>query len=1025
MLFGLTLALNAQAQSVTGKVTDMQSGEPLPGVAIRIKGTTRGAVTNLDGVYNVQASGTDTLLLSFIGYLEEMVPVANRTTINVGLSPDIETLSEVVVVGYGEQKKSLVTGSISSVKAEELATVSNTRVEQALQGRTAGVTVLPSSGSPGSGMNIRIRGTGSNRSTNPLFIVDGVRAGGIEYLDPSEIASVEVLKDAASAAIYGAEGANGVVIITTKTGKKGVTEISYHGQYGVQSVGNLMPLMNARQYQEFMEEAGVAGRPLASDVTDEQGTNWFDEIFQSAPQQSHSLTFSGGSENSTYLIGGTYFTQEGIVGGDKSKFNRITLRLNSDNRIKPWLNIGERLSYSHFSRNAIAENSEFGGLVTSALALDPLTPVRYTDPNAYPAHLVSAINGTTATGIPIGNLLTVDPNGYYYGISNYVRGEYGNPLARIQNTQGGLNQNKIVGNVYVDIMPLEGLKFTSRYGIDAAFQREHSWTPTSWYSSESLNTISGGADWQNNWFSWQWENFANYNRLIGDHEFTVLAGTSANRFSWNYVGGTFSGLFKEQEDFSYADFVPNDQDRIGSNANSYSLLSYFGRVAYNYKEKYLLNASLRRDGSSKLADGQKWGTFPAVSAGWTISNENFYPAALSNVLNSAKLRASWGQNGSIGNVGIGEWMSTVSSITPGYLDAEGNYVVGAAPGQLPNPELKWETSEQINVGADFSLLKNRVFFTADYFIKTTKDLITQGSPPGFAGATLPSVNGGTVENRGWEFELSYRSDATRSFQYEIAGNMTFLKNEVTYLNPTVGELSGAGVGTGWGVTRFGLDLPIWYIRGYKTDGIFQNQDQINQYLETTTIDYAPKPGDPIVVDTNNDSQITEADQTFIGSPHPDFMFGARVNLRFKGFDLLAFIQGQTGNEVVMGFNRLDRATANRPEFFYTNRWTGEGSTNEWFAANTTNKYIYQSDLMVFDGSYARLRQLQLGYTLPASLLSKANTKTLRVYATLDNYFTFTNYPGIDPEVGEGNSVGIDRGAYPIPRKAMFGLQLSF
>lgn len=1016
LLFLSQLAV-AQTTPVSGKVTDGQSGESLPGVNVRVKNEGGGAVTNLDGTFRLEASPDDTLQFSYVGYLTEEVPVGNQTNIEVSLVPDLQTLSEVVVVGYGEQKKSLVTGAISSVKAEEIATVSSTRVEEALQGRTAGVNVVASSGSPGSGMSINIRGAGSNSNSQPLYIVDGVRAGGIEYLDPSEIESVEVLKDAASAAIYGAAAANGVVIITTKTGTAGESTISYSGQYGVQSIGNnLMELMNARQYQEYMEEAGTPGRPMPSDVVDEEGTDWFDEIFQTAPQQSHSLNFSGGSEKSTYLIGGTYFKQEGIVGGDKSRFDRFTTRINTDFKVKPWLNIGERFSFSHFKRNAIAENSEFGGLITSALSLDPITPVRYTT-GSYPAHVLAAI----------GNPLTTDENGYYYGISNYVRGEYGNPIARIANTHGGLNQNKVVGNVYADIEPIEGLKITSRFGIDAAFQRERYWTPTFWYSSESLNTIAGGADYQNNWFSWQWENFANYSRQIGEHDFTILLGTSAIENSWNYVGGTYSGLFKEDDLFAYADFTPNTVDRIGSNGNSSRLLSYFGRVSYNYQEKYLFNAILRRDGSSLLATGYNVHNYPSVSVGWTISNESFYDGALADIMNSAKLRASWGQNGNLSSVGIGEWMSTVSVIQPGYVDAMGNYLVGASPQQIENPELGWETSEQLDIGADLYFFNNRLSFIADYYVKTTRDLLTPGVAFGPAGNELRWINGGTVENRGWEFELAYQSVAGADLQYEIGGNFTFIENEVTFLNPTVSEIGGAGVGVGWTATFFDLGNPLWYFRGYKTDGIFQNEEQIANYLEANQIsrdNYNPNPGDPIVLDTDGDNQITVADQTFIGSPHPDFMFGTRLNLAYKNFDFLFFLQGQVGNEVLLGFGRTDRPTANRPEFFYTNRWTGEGSTNEWFAANTSSPYVYNSDLMVFDGSYARLRQLQLGYTLPKRWLNSIQGKSLRLYVTLDNYFTFTNYPGMDPEVGSGRSLGIDRGGYPIPRKAMFGLQFN-
>ncbi|WP_086009474.1 SusC/RagA family TonB-linked outer membrane protein [Nafulsella turpanensis] len=763
-------------------------------------------------------------------------------------------------------------------------------------------------------------------------------------------------------------------------------------------------------------------------MLDEEGTDWFNEIFEVAPQQSHALNFSGGSEKTTYLIGGTYFQQEGIVGGDKSRFDRFTLRLNSTHQVRDWLEIGERLSYSHFSRNAIAENSEFGGLITSALALDPLTPVVYTDPTAYPPHLLAAINGFTPGEVPIGQLLVTDENGYYYGISNYVRGEFGNPLARIQNTKGGLNQNKVVGNVYAEITPFEGFEFTTRFGIDAAFQRERYWTPTFWYSSESLNTESGGSDFQNNWFSWQWENFATYTEQIDNHQLTFLLGSSAIENQWNFVGGTYSGLFKESDLFAYGAFTPNTNDDIISNGNSRSLLSVFGRLGYSYEERYLLNAIIRRDGSSVLAPGNKWGTFPSVSVGWNIHNEDFYEASgLSDIVNSVKLRASWGQNGNLGSVGIGAWMSRISAIQPGYYDSEGNYLVGAASFTIENPDLRWETSEQLDFGADIYMFSNRLSFTVDYFEKITRDLLTNALSFGPAGNDLPVLNGGTVENKGWEFELAYRSEAADAFQYEVGANFTTLENEVTFLEEAVPEIPGAGVGTGWVATYFSLGEPIWYFRGYETDGIFQNQAEIDAYIEANNLgdSYNPAPGDPIVIDTNGDEQISPQDVTNIGSPHPDFIFGTRLNLGYKGFDFLVFLQGQIGNEVLMGFNRTDRPTANRPAFFYTNRWTGEGSTNEFPAANTTSVYIYNSDLMVFDGSYARIRQLQLGYTLPETVFGSENVRNVRIYASLDNYFTFTNYPGLDPEVGQGNSVGIDRGAYPVPRKAMVGLQFSF
>jgi len=1014
-------------KSVSGRVVNEQ-GAPLAGVTVLEKGSSNGTSTTTDGSYTIRVTNDNAILaFSYIGYQPMEVVVGNRTVVDVTLTAGSQALSEVVVVGYGTQRRNQVTGAISSVKSEQLATVSSARIDQALQGRTAGVNVLPTSGAPGAGMSIRIRGTGSNSNSEPLYIVDGVRTGGIDNLDPSEVASIEVLKDAASAAIYGSSAANGVVLITTKTGRRNTSEVTYSGQLSQQSVNKsrLPKMMNAQQYQQYLAEAITPGGPTLADLSalNGNGTDWFGAVFKNAPLSRHALTFSGGSEKSTYLINATYFTQQGIVGGDKSRFDRYTVRFNGDNKIKNWLNIGQRLSYANITRRGISENSEFGSVIGSALAMDPFTPVVYT----------GTLSARAQSALAAGRTLVKDESGNYYGVSDYIFGEYGNPLARVATTNGNLNQHKIEGNVFADIEPFKGLKFTSRFGIDGAFQREHGWTPTFWFSNESLNTQAGGSDYQNNWFSWQWENFANYNRKFGDHNFTLLAGTSAVKTMWNYIGGTYSGLFKEEMLFSYADAVPDLQDRIGSNATYTTLASYFGRLSYDYRNKYLLNASVRRDGASVFAAGHQWGTFPAVSLGWVVSNENFFTSSnASRLLNNFKLRGSWGQNGSTSSVGLGQWQALVATINPGYVDAAGNYLVGAAPTNLPNPELQWEISEQLDFGADMTFLKNRLNVTVDYYNKTTRNLLTPGAvaSPAFIGNTLNVLNSGEVRNKGWEFDVSYRNAPQNksAFSYEIAGNLSTNKNEVTKINAFANELGGAGVGTGWNATVFKVGLPIWAFRGYKTDGIFQTQEEINTYITKTGITgYAPKPGEPIVVDVNGDKQISTADQDMIGSPHPNLIYGGRISLGYKGFDLLVFGQGQSGNDVLMGFNRTDRPTANKPEFFYTNRWTGAGSTNRWFAANTNNQFIYNSDLMVFDGSYFRIRQLQLGYTVPEKTASKARIHNARIYVSLDDFFTFTKYPGIDPEGGSGggNSIGIDRGVYTLPRKAMVGLQFTF
>jgi TonB-dependent starch-binding outer membrane protein SusC len=1009
--------VSVPALDIRGKVQD-EKGDPLPGVSINLKGSSVGSISDVQGNYAItvpEANGT--LVFSFIGYSNQEVPINGRTSINVTLAPTSRSLNEVVVVGYGTQKKSLVTGAISSVKAEELATVSSTRVEQALQGRTAGVYVLPASGSPGSGMRVRIRGAGSNGNAEPLYIVDGMRAQSIEYLDPSEIASMEVLKDAASAAIYGAEGANGVVIISTKTGKtNGATNISYSGQYGVQSIGKRMPMMDARQYATYMQEANAPGSPTPAEVAavPGAGTNWFEEILETAPMQRHSLNFSGGTEKSSFLVGGSAFQQAGIVGGDKAKFNRYTLRLNSDHQIKPWLHLGNRISYSNLNRTGIQEDSEFSGVLFKAIILDPLTPVSYS--GALPDHVQSALDD--------GKAPVRDAQGNFYGVSKYVASEAANPLSQIAITQNRTLQNKIVGNLFADVEPLPGLKLTTRYGIDAAFQRVHRWDPAYWLSPTTYNDLSDVVDTNEDWFSWQWENFATYQKEINQHSFSLLAGVSALSRSYNLLNGSSSGMFRETDNFSYHSFIPDNFDRIAGYAVNNTLSSYYGRLSYDYGGKYLFNATLRRDGTSLLPPSSQWGTFPSVSAGWVVSNEAFFPA---NPVSHLKLRASWGQNGNLSNLQIGQWASTITSQNLRYQDSNGNYLIAAEPAVLPNYDLKWETSEQFDAGVDIGLLANTLTFTADYFNKTTKDLLTPGTPPSFVGFPLPIVNGGNVRNRGFEFEVSYRQ-SKKAFQYEVAANGTFIDNEATYLNPKYPRIGGAAVGTGWTATAFEVGYPLWYFRGYKTNGIFQTQGQIDDYLRDNTIaGYAPKPGDPVVVDVNQDGIISPDDQTYIGSPHPDFMFGSRINLSFRGFDLLVFAQGQLGNEILMGFNRLDIPTANKPALFFEDRWTGPGSTNTGFAANTTNAYIYNSDKMIFNGAYLRIRQLQLGYTLPGKLADRVQAKSLRLYLSLDNYFTFTHYPGSDPEAGSNNqnSLGIDRGVYPLPRNLLGGLTFSF
>lgn len=1009
VLMATSLAFGQSNVTITGMVTDSTTNEPLPGVNIYVSGTNTGTTTDTNGTYSVSVpSGATTLVFSYIGYETQKVSIGNKTAIDVALRPSTQLLNEMVVVGYGSQSQRQLTGAVSSVESENISDLPITRAEEALQGRVAGVSVLPTSGSPGAGMTVRVRGTGSNQGSQPLYIVDGMKTGDINYLAPSDIESIQVLKDASSAAIYGAEGANGVVLITTKSGNRDRSIISYDMQFGVQEANTDVEPMNASQYLEYMEEAGEA---ITTAPTDGD-TDWLNQTFNTAPMQRHHLSLSGGSDKSTYLVSGSFLGQEGIAGGDKAQFERMTARLNSTHNVKDWLEVGNHLSYSNTNRSAITEDNVFGGVIANALMFDPLTPVTF---DGMPNIISEAIQ---SGGTPLTNGV-----GDYYGVSRNVKGEIVNPIAAISASQGSTDQDKIVGNVYAKVYPIDQLEVTSRVGIDYASQLYHTWNPEFWYSTERMSTSTSVRDNQDKWYTWLWENFAQYQTSVGDHNFTFLGGVSSQQYTHKWTTTLSGPLFKEGDDFAQHGTVEID-GKVSGSKEVQKQASYYGRVNYDYKGKYLLEVAFRRDGSSLLADQNKWGNFPSVSAGWVMSDEDFWPFEF---LNFAKLRLSWGQNGSLSNLSPDQYRSLITSTGLRYPDGSGGFYSGAEPDILANPELKWETSEQTNIGLDLHTLNDRLTLSVDAYEKITKDLLTPSSPPLSVGNDAPYVNAGNVTNKGLEFQLGYRDNAG-AFGYNMQFNVSMNQNEVTYLNPLLERVSGAAVGTGWTATFFEEGKPVWYFRGYDTNGIFQNQQQIDDYISQQGLTgYNPQPGDPVVVNTNGDGLINEQDMVEIGNPHPEVTAGANFGMNYKGVDLNVFVVGSFGNDVLLGWNRTDRGRSNRPAFFYENRWTGEGSTNEWFRADMTNPYIYNSEMMVFDGSYIRVRQIELGYTLPVRLLSKVGITKARIFGSLNNYFTFTDYPGMDPEAGSYNvqSLGIDRGVYPIPRKAMAGISLTF
>ncbi len=1006
VLFSVLLGLisfnaHSQGSQITGRVTNTD-GSPIPGVNIMIKGTTTGTISDADGAYTLSTDQTDnTIVFSAIGYTAQEYNVSGEQILDVSLAEDLTELEEIVVIGYGTQRTSLVTGSISSINAEQIERTSSQRVEDALQGKTPGVFILPESGSPGAGMKVRIRGTGTNGDANPLYIVDGIRMSDVNDIAPSDIESVEILKDAASAAIYGAEGGNGVVIMTTKSGKSGEGRVSYNFSYGIQSAGKLPDLLNAEQYNQFQTERGF------TPTTSSYDTDWLNEVFNDAPVSTHNLSFSGGNENSSYYSSFNYYDQDGIIGGEKANYKRLTTRLNVNHQIKTWLKVGMNINYAHSTRRKLNEDDEFGGIISSTLLIDPYTPTHYA-----PEDITANMQELIDEGEPV----RMDSDGRYFAISDNVQGEMVNPLLQIDLAQGKSITDRLIGSFRIDITPFKGLTLTSRPGVDFSKTNFHEWTPLYYYSAERSNSSLSVVDNFDTYYQWQWENFASYQKQLGLHNISAVIGMSAQESKDKYLNTNTGDMVSEGDEYAEHDYTSSTEGTVSGNEYPNRLISYFGRVSYDYKGRYLIQATLRNDKTSttNVPLENNGGIFPSVSAGWTISEEDFFP---NDFVNKLKIRGSWGQNGSIKSIiskaredGQFLYTSTITSEDLRYpVDNDGNYVIPAEPRVLANPDLTWETSEQTNIGMEIGFWQNRISVTADYFIKNTKDLLMRAQYPATAGTGMPYINAGDVKNSGFEFSFGIRNN-DKEFKYGMNFNFATLKNEVTKLNLPSARLDGTEIGTGsWeGATAFEVGEPIWYFRGYETNGID----------ETT--------GDPVYVDHDGVDGITDDDRVNLGDPLPDFMYGANLFLEYKGFDFNVFVQGQYGNQAVYGWIRTDRLTSNMPLEFYEDRWTTSNTNASMPAADADSK-MYASDIMVKDAGYTRIKQIQLGYTLPSSLLETIKLYNLHIFISLDDFFTFTGYNGMDPEAGSeyDDSQGIDRGVYPTPRKTMFGLAVSF
>jgi len=1036
-LFGaLNMAL-AQNTTVKGRVVD-NAGQALPGVTVAVKGTTNGTLTDNTGHYSISVAPNTTLTFSFIGFAPKSVAVGIQTSINVTLDEIHNDLNEVVVVGYGTQKKSVVTGAISGVKATDLEKQPVNRIEQALQGRTSGLTIASTSGQPGSASSVRLRGITSftNDKNNPLWVVDGVVIDndGIGYLNQSDVESIEVLKDAASASIYGTRAAAGVILVTTKRGKAGTISVNYSGYYATQRPAKKLDMLDAAQYadvrnQSFAASLANAGKPLPypDAASLGVGTDWQSLIFNnSAPKQNHELSITGGNEKSTFYTSFGYNTIDGIVATPISKWNRFNVRLNSTHKIKKWLTFGENLGYSHSVYSGVGPtNREFGGPLSSAVNLDPITPAIVTDP---------AVAASPAYNDPRS---VRDANGNLYGIPGNGFQEMTNPLAYIKTRLGNYNwDHNIVGNAYLESEPIKGLHLRSTIGTKLAFYGNDAFTPIAFFSTSQSNARSTFFRAENYSIAYNLENTASYNKIFGKHDITLLVGQGS--YKDGYTRGVSTTFYDvPATDFNSASFnykpIAANRTSDATDGTDHKVFSLFSRLQYNYDEKYLLTALVRRDGSSRFPDNNKYGYFPSVGLGWVPTRESFFPK--SNVINTLKIRGSYGVTGNDAfNADAFSYLSQVQSGRNYPFGSNETIVVGYSPAAIGNKDLRWEQTTQIDAGFDATLFTNFTL-SADWYKKKTTGILQIPTLPGYLGYASPVQNAADMQNTGFEIELGYRNRIGK-VDFGINGNVSFVKNKVTKLLPGIlfNEDFAGSFQTLGNITRTALGGAYNQFYGYKNLGLFQSQAEIDNYKapDGTVLQPTAKPGDIKFANLNGDNQINENDRTFIGNPLPKVNYGITVNVGYAGFDLVAFGSGAGGNQIFQGLRRLDIPVANY-QTKILNAWTPTNTNTSiprLVDGDPNKNYSRFSSVYLESGNYFRLRTLQLGYTIDQSVVKRIGLQKLRVYVLAENLFTITKYSGYDPELGISNDAGgggafsIDRGFYPQARSFMVGLQVT-
>lgn len=992
------LGSHAQDRTVTGAVTAADTKETLPGASVLVKGTTTGTVTDLDGYYSLKVpAGELTLVFSYVGYEPQEVLLTTQAVVNVALNPSKVALDEVVVIGYGTVRKSDLSGSVASVKAEDITKITAANPVQSLQGRVSGVQVTSTTGAPGASPVVRVRGVGTFNNTAPIYVVDGVILDDISFLNASDIESMEVLKDASATAIYGSRGANGVIMVTTKSGKteEGKTVFNFSGEAGIQRLAKKIDLLTGKEFAIISNEIKSGSY---NNVDAVPNTDWQDQVFGIAPIQNYQLSASGASKTMNYYLGVGYFNQDGII--DKSKYQKITTKLNANLNMTHWLDVGINLTVTPFKQQ-IAPNVTYQVYRAQPLLLP------YYDDGSY---------------------------GVVYNV--------GNPLADLEHSNNFRDGVRTVGNVFAQMKLSRDFTFKTSFGLDGEYVKATNFTPAftvynpDGTASQQQNVYSDLTKASNDLLTWLWENTLNYRREFGIHTVDAVAGYTMQNTTSEWFSITGANIIRDGESFwyinpSYIQDPANDIDNVNTIANgvdlglNYSMISYLFRVNYTLKNKYILTATFRSDGSSKFAEDSRYASFPSLAAGWNISREKFMENV--GLVSKLKLRASWGK---IGNEKIpyDRRFSIVSNYLAVFGDPSAAYPASSF-GRLGNPDLKWETTTQTDIGLEIGILEDKLTAEFDFYNKVTSDILVDLTVPGYYGngqGMKITYNAAEVLNRGFEYNLLWR-DQAGEFKYNVGFLGSTIHNEVLKIGGASGidsVLIGGYLGNGIPVTRTEVGLPIGAFYGYQTNGVFQTQEEIDNYPKYTQEDL--KPGDLKFVDVNGDGVISPLDRTYLGSPIPKFIFGFSAGFEYRNLDFSLSIQGQTGNKIFNG-KEVVRPDPYNFEAHVMDRWTGPG-TSDTEPRPSFGGYNYNiSDRFLYDGSFVRIRNVILGYTLPKDWSKKIYMQNLRVYVKADNLYTFTKFTGYTPEIGSGGVLdnGIDNGIYPITAVYSFGVNFTF